>query len=139
MGTSYRWIRKAVVERVVDGDTVSLTFDLGFGVQLEGQHVRLVGAASGVARWFNAPESRGPLATEAGRAATEALRELLPEGQPVVVETFKGPGSDKYGRWLAAIWTQPNVGLVVLGERGELAGQDVASRMVAGGWGLFGA
>ena len=137
MATSYRWIRKATVERVIDGDTVVLTFDLGFGVLLTGQHVRLVGSAKGLPRYFDAPEARGPLATPAGQEATAALRRLLPQGLAVTVETFKGQASDLYGRWLAAIWPMESLGFVVIGEDGPLAGQDCASVLVAGGLGLF--
>lgn len=132
MGSSPRWIKPATVDRVVDGDTVVLSIDLGFGTWLHGQHVRLVAVGQdGRPASYNAPEARGPLATEAGAAATEALREMLPVGREVTIETFKGPATDKYGRWLAVIWlSRPDVAVITLND-------DVATRMVSRGWGIL--
>ena len=78
----------ATVARVVDGDTVRLVVDVGFRMRYE-DNFRLAG--------INAPELR----EEAGKAARDFLRELLPEGQAVTVETAK---AGKYGRWLAKVF-----------------------------------
>lgn len=79
----------AVVTKVIDGDTVDLTVDLGFHITLD-IRTRLMG--------INAPE----VSTPEGRTARDALRAQLPIGTAVTVETQKDPG-DKYGRWLALI------------------------------------
>ena len=43
---------RAFVTKVYDGDTITVDIDLGFGVQLKKQSIRLSG--------INAPEVRGP-------------------------------------------------------------------------------
>lgn len=73
--------------RVVDGDTVWLDVDLGFGVSRK-DSFRLYG--------INAPE----LSTPAGPPASQHLLELL--GFPITVRTIKDK-REKYGRYLATI------------------------------------
>lgn len=86
-----RYVYRATVARVVDGDTVDLTVDLGLRITTH-LRVRLLG--------INAPERGKP----GGDAATAALRTWLPSGASVTVQTFKDPG-DKYGRWLGTVTT----------------------------------
>ena len=64
------FVYNATLERVVDGDTVDVTLDLGFDVKLHKQRVRLAG--------IDTPESRTRnLAEKAlGLAAKERLKEL---------------------------------------------------------------
>jgi len=81
----------AVVRRVVDGDTIDVTVDLGFKVHTK-QRLRL-------AR-INAPETRGPSKAE-GKKATAALRDYIGVGSRVMVRTEK---TGKYGRYLAEIY-----------------------------------
>jgi micrococcal nuclease len=77
------------VERVVDGDTVDLTVDLGFGVKIT-DRFRLSG--------IDTPEQGRPGAKE----ATAALRGLLEgERRRVFLDYEK---KDKYGRNLAVIY-----------------------------------
>lgn len=78
------------VERVVDGDTVDVVLDLGFGLTLR-QRLRVVGV--------DTPELRSPDPAERERAQaarTFAERWLTSNGQ-MVVTTYK---DDKYGRML---------------------------------------
>jgi len=80
------------VRRVIDGDTVDVTLDLGFTVFSE-VRLRLFG--------INAPEAKG--ATKAaGLAAANQLRQLIPVGSDVRIETLKC--TEKYGRWLAKVY-----------------------------------
>lgn len=82
----------AKIVRIIDGDTVILSLQLGFTVSVE-VTVRLYG--------INAPESKG--ATKAaGLASANQLRQLLPCGCDVRIETLKI--KEKYGRYLARIW-----------------------------------
>jgi endonuclease YncB( thermonuclease family) len=84
----------ARLTRVVDGDTVWLSVDLGFGV-----HVNLDFRLYGI----DTPEVVGPTRT-AGLAAKAELERLLALGSLRIV-TYK---ADKYGRWLAELFiTQP--------------------------------
>lgn len=73
-----------------DGDTVTLDIDLGVRIR-KTDAVRL--------HRINAPELSQP----GGKEAREFLRNILPPGTIVHVQTFKNV-EDKYGRWLAAIW-----------------------------------
>ncbi len=71
---------KAKLNRVVDGDTVNLTIDLGFRLTYTA-NCRLAG--------INAPEMN----TEEGKTAKVALMQMLPESF-----TIESTGLDKYGR-----------------------------------------
>lgn len=88
------FVYRATIRSVYDGDTCRLDLDLGFGVWLRNQPVRLLG--------IDTPELRGS-DRPAGLAARDYLRGLLPEGREVVVETERD-ATGKYGRWLARIW-----------------------------------
>jgi micrococcal nuclease len=78
------------VNRVVDGDTVDVTLDLGFGVSIK-QRLRVIGV--------NAPEPRSPDPEQREKAqAAKVFAEqwLIANGQ-MIVTTYK---NDKYGRIL---------------------------------------
>ena len=66
---SYMYEYKAVVDRVIDGDTVDVDIDLGFGVWLRKQRVRLVG--------IDTPESRTKDLEEKKTFTCFQFRELL--------------------------------------------------------------
>lgn len=83
---------EAVCDRVVDGDTIDVTIDLGLGV-LKRERLRLLG--------IDAPEVRGD-EREAGKEASRFLRSFI-EGRGVVVRTFKDR-KGKYGRYLAVVF-----------------------------------
>ena len=78
----------ATVAKVVDGDTLDVLLDLGFGINYK-IRVRLAG--------INAPEKSTP----EGTAASVYLYDQLPAGLPVVVTTHKS--KDMYGRYIADI------------------------------------
>jgi micrococcal nuclease len=78
---------KGTVHRIVDGDTLDVWIDLGFHISVH-QRLRLFG--------IDTPERGEPGWKEAGNY----LKELLPEGSSILVETEKG---DKYGRWIATV------------------------------------
>lgn len=83
----------AKVVRVVDGDTLDVEVDLGLRVFTRAR-VRL--------NRINAPEKR----TREGMEAHAALSRLLPVGSTVTLQTFKD-ATEKYGRWLADVWSEP--------------------------------
>ena len=87
----YRY--RAKTRSVYDADTIRVDIDLGFGVWLHNQSVRLFG--------INAPEVRGAERPE-GLVSRDRLRERLTD-QDVTIETFKDR-KGKYGRWLAVVW-----------------------------------
>jgi len=82
---------KATVERVIDGDTLECTIDLGLYTKTR-QKLRL--------RAIDAPELR----TTRGQAAKAFVDEKLSGASEIVVKTYK---SDKYDRYLADIFVMP--------------------------------
>ena len=89
------FVYNAILDRVVDGDTVDVTLDLGFDVKLHKQRCRLAG--------IDTPESRTRDLAEKklGLAAKKRLEELC-------VNNFKikSLGKGKYGRILAIPYTE---------------------------------
>ena len=85
----------AIVRRVVDGDTMDVTLDLGFDI-LYNNRIRLHG--------IDTPESRTRDLVEKkkGLAAKERVRELCPPGSSVIIKTTKD-GRGKFGRILGEI------------------------------------
>jgi len=82
---------KCTLDRVVDGDTVDVNIDLGFGVWLHSQRVRLVG--------INCPETRtlDLIEKKFGFAAKQRVVDLVTlEGLVLVSKNFEG----KFGRIL---------------------------------------
>lgn len=96
----------ATVQRVIDGDTIVVNIDLGFGTWLHAQTMRLLG--------INAREK-----SDAGGAEAKAnLTELLPFGTAVVLTSVK---ADKYGGRYDALITLPD-------------GSDLSEHLVETGW-----
>ena len=87
---------KCKVTKVVDGDTVDVDIDLGFGVWLRDQRIRLYG--------IDTPESRTSDPSEKlyGKAATEFLKKWL-DGGDVTIKTHKDERG-KFGRILGDLW-----------------------------------
>ena len=85
---------KAVVDRVVDGDTIDVTVDLGFSVWKK-MRVRMEG--------INTPESRARDLEEKkrGLAAKDRLKSILEFNNNKCVLKVSGVG--KYGRALATV------------------------------------
>ena len=81
---------ECVVRAIHDGDTITLRFDLGRRIYAE-DSIRL--------HRINAPE----LYRFGGKEARDFLRNLVPIGAEVRVQTFKN-ARDKYGRWLGDVW-----------------------------------
>lgn len=83
---------RATVVSVYDGDTVTVDIDLGFGIVLKKQKLRLYG--------LNTPEVRGT-EKEEGKKVRDLVREKILDKQ-VIIKTYKDK-KGKYGRWLAEI------------------------------------
>ena len=89
---------KASLVRVVDGDTIDVDLDLGFGVWLKKQRVRLYG--------INTPESRTRDLEEKkrGLAAKDRVIELIENCEELSIKTILNKKArGKYGRILADI------------------------------------
>ena len=86
------------IVKVVDGDTVDVDIDLGFGIWMKNERVRLFG--------IDTPESRTRDKEEKkyGLAAKQYLIDKLNAGKPIL-KTFKD-GVGKYGRILGEFWVE---------------------------------
>ena len=85
----YTYVAK--IQRVIDGDTLVLNIDCGFGIWVD-HHVRLLG--------IDTPE----MTSYKGKEAKQFVAKALAQVSFVVVKTHQ---SDKYGRTLADIFYQP--------------------------------
>lgn len=114
------YIYEAVVRRVIDGDTISLDIDLGFGSWLHDQHVRLAG--------IDTPETRTKDKEEKkrGLAAKAFVEKHLKPGDAVLLDSreFKDQ-SGKYGRILGDIaFEHPTLGSMSITHLLEDAGHE---------------
>ena len=93
---------RARVIKVIDGDTVDVDIDLGFGVWLKDERVRIMG--------IDTPESRtrDKIEKKFGLAAKARLKELL--GATPILKTQVGKGGEdmkgKFGRILGDFLTE---------------------------------
>ena len=87
---------KCTVVKVVDGDTVDVDIDLGFGVWMRKQRIRMYG--------IDAPESRtsNRLEKPYGIASKKYLIGML-DDKELILKTHKD-AKGKYGRILGEIW-----------------------------------
>ena len=81
------------IVKVVDGDTVDVDIDLGFGMWLKNERIRLYG--------IDTPESRtrDPEEKQAGLYAKKVVQDYLPKNKPATLVTIKDKGG-KFGRTL---------------------------------------
>jgi micrococcal nuclease len=91
-----------VLLKCVDGDTVDVDIDLGFGIWLKDERVRIMG--------IDTPESRTSDKVEKlfGTAAKERLKELLKDGGKLITTENKH-GEDmkgKFGRILGDFYVE---------------------------------
>lgn len=85
---------KCKILRVVDGDTVDIDIDLGFGIWVHKERVRMMG--------IDTPESRTRDLVEKqfGLASKVRLKELLPVGSIQILKTeIDKSGEDKKGKF----------------------------------------
>jgi micrococcal nuclease len=86
---------EATIRRWVDGDTVDVDIDLGFGLVYSNQRLRLYGIDAYESRTRNLDEKKK------GLAAKDYVNEMAPVGTKVTIITHK---TGKYGRILAEIF-----------------------------------
>ena len=89
------------VVHIVDGDTVDVDIDLGFGVWMKKQRIRLYG--------IDTPESRTRDLEEKkyGLAAKEFLTGMLNDEAGITLKTHKD-AEGKFGRILGELWRNTN-------------------------------
>ena len=86
------WTYRAKVVRVIDGDTVDVDIDLGFGIWQMNERVRIMG--------IDTPESRtrDKIEKKFGLAAKAKLKSLLGP-KPVLQTTISKKGEDMKGKF----------------------------------------
>ena len=99
------WTYRCKLRKVVDGDTVDVDIDLGFGIWQMNERVRIMG--------IDTPESRtrNKIEKKFGLAAKARLKSLLGP-KPVLQTTISKKGEDmkgKFGRVLGEIFVSPEV------------------------------
>ena len=97
------------IVRVVDGDTVDVNIDLGFGVWMRKQRIRLYGV--------DTPESRTRDLEEKkyGLAAKDFVKVHLPKGSEQTLKT-KLDGKGKFGRILGEFIIEMHEGMTTINE-----------------------
>ena len=102
---------EATIRRWVDGDTVDVDIDLGFGIIFHNQRVRLYGIDAYESRTRDLEEK------SKGLAAKEFVNEMAPVRSKVTLITYK---EGKYGRILGEIFIDGDTNLnKVLTEKGH--------------------
>ena len=84
---------KCTILKVIDGDTVDVDIDLGFGIWMRNERIRLLG--------IDTPESRTRDKVEKvyGNLAKDFVKSYLPKGSSQTLQTEKD-GTGKFGRIL---------------------------------------
>ena len=92
---------KCKIVKVIDGDTVDVDIDLGFGVWMKKQRIRLYG--------IDTPESRTRDLEEKkyGLAAKAYLTGMLDDEAGIILKTYKDK-EGKFGRILGELWRTTN-------------------------------
>ena len=111
----------ATLVRVIDGDTLVVSVDLGFKIKHQ-ITCRL--------RGINCPE----MSTDAGKTAKSFVERDIVPGQGLLIETYK---TEKYGRYLADVWYKlPHLKIQPLTESTDIT-PDYLSQLTNLGISLF--
>jgi micrococcal nuclease len=90
---------KAIIQKVVDGDTLKIAIDLGLSVWIHDEKIRLYG--------INTPEvygvKKGTPEWEEGNKASEFVKSILKEKDEILIQTIKDK-QEKYGRYLGLVY-----------------------------------
>ena len=92
---------RCTVVKIIDGDTVDVDIDLGFGVWLKKERIRMFG--------IDTPESRTRDLEEKkfGNAAKDFLTGMLDDEGGIILKTQKDK-EGKFGRILGELWRTTN-------------------------------
>ena len=91
---------KCKLIKVIDGDTIDIDIDLGFGVWLRKQRIRMYGIDTPESRTRNLEEKKY------GLAAKAFLTEMLDDSH-LILKTHKDERG-KFGRILGEVWRTTN-------------------------------
>ena len=92
---------RCTVVKIIDGDTVDVDIDLGFGVWMKKQRIRMFG--------IDTPESRTRDLEEKkyGLAAKDFMTKMLDDDGGITLKTYKD-AEGKFGRILGELWRTTN-------------------------------
>lgn len=97
----------AIVQNVVDGDTMEIDIDLGLSVWVRKEKIRLYGV--------NTPEvygvKKGSPEWERGTRSSEFVKSYVKANDRIIVETIKDK-KEKYGRYLAVVYIRIDASVV---------------------------
>lgn len=88
-----KYVYSAFVTSVYDGDTITVDIDLGFGIIMKKQKIRLYG--------INTPEIRGSERPK-GLISRDALIERI-LNKDITIKTIRDK-KGKFGRWLGVLY-----------------------------------
>jgi len=98
---------RAIIQKVVDGDTIEINIDLGLSTWIHNEKLRLYG--------IDTPEvygvKKGSAEWERGNLASEFVKKYLVEKSDVIIETIKDK-REKYGRYLAMVYIKIDQGIL---------------------------
>lgn len=89
------YTRKAVIERVIDGDTFSCVIDMGLRIYKRAK-VRVLGV--------NCPELKGQ-SKAAGMLAKAFTKDWFAENKDFIIQTVNEGREDSFGRLLANVYS----------------------------------
>ena len=89
---------KSKILRVVDGDTVDVDIDLGFGVWMHKERVRIMGIDTPESRTRNKEEKKRGLISKA------FLKDKIKLAKKLTIKTHKGSETGKFGRILGEVF-----------------------------------
>ena len=108
------YVYRCTVSKVVDGDTVDVDIDVGFGITVH-KRLRFLGV--------DTYETRGK-EKEKGLEAKFALEEMIYNAKAVYVQT-KMDATGKYGRVLAWLWVADDEGIINVNQQLLIEGHGV--------------
>lgn len=87
---------RAIFKSNYDGDTITVDIDLGMGIWLRGERLRLFG--------IDTPEIKGGTDQQKAKAilAREFVKAYMPEDGKILIKTYKDKHG-KFGRLLASV------------------------------------
>ena len=95
---------KAIIQKVVDGDTLEIAIDLGLSVWIHDEKIRLYG--------IDTPEvfgvKKGTPEWELGMKASDFVKSILKEKDEIIIQTIKDK-QEKYGRYLGLVYVKISV------------------------------
>ena len=92
------WTYRCKLKKVIDGDTVDVDIDLGFGIWQMNERVRIMGIDTPESRTRNKEEKVRGLLSKA------YLKDAIKKAKKLTIKTHKGSETGKFGRILGEVF-----------------------------------